>query len=198
MQVYYPLLTFTVGETFPIESPYKDGTEGPLLVTHSEGVNLILYSNQAAFDVRIWESQTLVVGLAQFEDVPFFVLTFPDNDLSLIYSFSIYRMIGDERATWLRSTGRELGVMLVDNETGELVAVRSLDSPLVRRMKSYAADQWKAYPDAEAVEVKIQTLMNPLAEQIKEQINAERVMLRAELTREMVIQTVQATPREEE
>jgi hypothetical protein len=88
--------------------------------------------------------------------------------------------------------------MLVDNESGQLVAVRSLDTLLVRRMKSYAADQWKAYPDAEAVELKVQTLMNPPAERIKEQITAERVMLRAELTWKMAIQTVQSTLREEE
>lgn len=194
MQLYYPELSFTIGEVFPIENPYENNAEGPLLVTHSEGVNLILYSDHIETDLPVWGSRTLVVGLTDVDNIPFVTVTFPSCDVALMYTLNIFGVIGDERSVWLRPSGSDLGVLLVDNKTGRLTVTRMIETTLLHRLKQVCYRQWKEYAGAEEVETRVQRLLNPPADEAMPAMTPLRAMKRAELSNQVVIQYPTAKP----
>lgn len=195
MQLYYPVIDFEINEVFAIENPYPGKPETPVFATFAEGIHLILYSNNIEQDLPVWGTKPMLICLAEFEDIPFIGLIFDQSEINLLYSFSVYSIIGDMRAGWLRSLSTTINVVLVDNTNGRLACVRTVETKLLAKLRHFGREQMKAYADAEQVQTKVESLLNPPAG--KEPVHILRVYSRASLSNLYVLQKPISKPTQE-
>lgn len=193
--MYYPEMTLAIGEKFLIENPYET-EEGPALATFADGLHLIFYTNNIQDDLEIWGTKQLAVCLSEFRDIPFVCLTFPNSPLTMLFTLNVFRIIGDERGPWLRSISTTVHILLVDNQTGQLACIRTIETQLLAKLRHICREQSKMYADAEQVEIEIQRLLNPPVG--GNPVTEKRVMERAKLANLIVFQYPTSIPTSDE
>lgn len=156
MQTYFDEITYEVGQRLIIDNP-AGHEECNLLVTHSEGMNLIIYSEQTEADMAQFLRPIGVFGFTQAE-VPYLVVTFGQNEteLQLAWSMNAYDIPDERLERWLANEQNQIGIWLVNAQTNVVVGGRMLGrhlaTALLANVKQTLRRQRDHYYDAEAVE----------------------------------------------
>lgn len=163
MQTYYDQIMLKVGEPFAIPNPAGD-QENNLLITHSQGVNLAIYSNNVPYDLSQLD-QPLSVYWAVHNAIPFLVVLIGEEETgaAFLWSMNSYSIPEERFESWL-AAANNVGLWLIDNATGLLTAGRIL-SPLMsdammKMLKPHLQGQRQRYYDAEAVSMSVDSMLD--------------------------------------
>ncbi|WP_234734819.1 hypothetical protein [Tellurirhabdus bombi] len=162
--MYYHEVTYIIGEQFPIAN-INPGKEQLMLITNTEFLTLAFFSESIEQDMAYWPSNSMAVGLySNVEQVPFLLLTFPDQDAAFSHSLNVYRMSGDDRGPWLRDHDKKtITVALINAETGTLQAMRQIEVHWAGILRKIVRQQLMTYSGYEQVEVTVMHMSNTIS-----------------------------------
>ncbi|GAB3272906.1 hypothetical protein GCM10027347_44890 [Larkinella harenae] len=164
--MYFHSLDFIVGEVFPMPNPAGLGNEHFMLWTNTEFLSVAYFTQNADYDLPLWDSTPMAVGLFSTPQTVPVILLKMEGVGDFCHPLNMYRLIGDERGPFLKLDKKTVCVMLVEAETGVLISIRPIEIHWAGVLQQICRHQLEVYASAEQVEIVAQDLINrvPLPE----------------------------------
>jgi len=161
--------TLEVGKSFPVKNPHGKADHVTAAIVGQSFDVICWAADISSKEVQAWKRGWLRYGAFTREDIPFFLIYFPEIKWPLDVSINILieREHGRPFRDYLDSAGNAVNLFLVDAATNTLKAMRmiGIDNTVAGDIRLACINQMQRYQSAEELNVHLDAIVSTVTTQ---------------------------------